>query len=438
MQLFNKILIYCIIIFSVAYTDELTFDMYMKKAISADINLDEAKFQYEELRSKNNQWFAEYIPSLSYGINSTRSKQGPREVFVGSIPFTQPATSYEYHSSSISLSHQIFDFGNSFRKKKILSLDAEKIKYDYLQKAHIHTEQAITIFFQLAKAEEILELYKENLKEIQHQQIYLNEAVENGVRSHIDKLRMEVTLNDVLSDINTQKIEISQQQADLLLIINEPFNTKYTLIVDKGTNPNTITEISFSSPAIDYLSNLLEINKLELSIIKWDFFPDIYFNAGYSRGSSYFDALYSDFDKDWNIYYALNFSFPLLKNQKRNLEKAQKEIAVNRVKRQIDNENWKSNKQVTLLIKQIQIVVEQIELQKINVSNYNKIYNYELERFCSGLIDYNILKEAYNNYFYAKQSLISLEYKCLDNKEKLELMSGKWDDDLLKILFSKN
>lgn len=126
----------------------------------------------------------------------------------------------------------------------------------------------------------------------------------------------------------------------------------------------------------------------------------------------------------------------MFKKQKHTLEKAQKKIEINRIKRKITTENLESTKKSALLIKQNQIDIKQIELQKENLSNYNKIYNYELERFYSGLIEYNILKEAYNNYFYAQRSLISLEYKCLENKEKLELMFGKWDGDLLKKLFS--
>jgi hypothetical protein len=169
-------------LFSIVTAKELPLEVYLQKVIQASYERVDLGLRSDEIDVQRRQLTAEYLPSLTYSLNSTQSEQGPRDVFVGSIPIRQPATSYEYHSTSLNLSQQLFDWGNSFRKKKKLSLEENALKADYLQQARVIAEQAISLYYQLSEATAVYELLKQELSDTRKQQMTWLTAVLNRLR----------------------------------------------------------------------------------------------------------------------------------------------------------------------------------------------------------------------------------------------------------------
>lgn len=420
-----------IILCSALIAEEITLDVYLQKVIRASYERYEVGMQIDEIDAQKSQLTAGYFPALSYSLNLSQSEQGPRDVFVGSVPISQPATTYEYHSTALNLSQQFFDWGNSFRKKERLKLNKDAIESDFLQRARTLTEQALTLYFILVEANEILEILKLELSETQKLQNHLKNLVGRGVKPPMDKLRMDITLNEMLSKINSQKFRVAQFRADVSFLINEPMDTALTLIPPADFEQLIEYNLSISNPTSNYLTDQIKINELELSILKWDRMPDMYFNTGYSRGNTFLKSLYTDFDKDWYMHFSLSLSLPLFKNRQYSLQETRKRIQILRITRQLDDEKKKSDKQVYILVKQIQKDNEQIALQEENIKNYEKIFAHELDRYNSGLIEYQILKDAKNILLQSRQSQISLKYNYIENKEKLKLLLGEWDEAIL-------
>ncbi|MBC8185581.1 TolC family protein [candidate division KSB1 bacterium] len=423
-----------IILCSALIAEEITLDVYLQKVIQASYERYEVGLQTDEIDAQKRQLIAGYFPALSYSLNLSQSEQGPRDVFVGSVPISQPATTYEYHSTALNLSQQFFDWGNSFRKKERLKLNKDAIESDFMLRARTLTEQALILYFQLVEANEILEILKQELSETQILQKHLKNLVERGVKPPMDKLQMDITLNEVMSKINSQEFRVAQYRAEVSFLINEPIDTAFTLLPPAEFEQLIEFNPSIPNPASNYLTDQIKINELELSILKWDRMPDVYFNAGYSRGNTFFKSLYTNFDKDWYMHFSLSLSLPLFKNRQYSLQETRKWIQILRLTQQLDIEKKKIDKQVYILLKQIQKDKEQIVLQEENIKNYENIFTHELDRYNSGLIDYRILKDAKNILLQSRQSQISLKYSSIGNKEKLKLLLGEWDEAILAII----
>jgi outer membrane protein TolC len=410
-----------------APAQELPLDVYLQKVLQAGYERVDFGLRSDEIAIQRSQLTAEYLPSLTYSLNSTQSEQGPRDVFVGSLPFHQPATSYEYHSTSLNLSQQVFDWGNSFRKKKKFNLEKAELKADYRQQARGIAEQAISLYYQLSEATAVYELLKQELSDTQKQQMHLNDLVDRGVKPPQDKLRIDITINEILSRISSQKMTIAKLRAEVSFLMNEPLDTAVTLIFPRYEVQAFEIDSSPQSPAMQYLNRQLLVREAELSILKWDRLPDLYLNAGYSRGNEMFKSLYTNLNQDWNTYISFSLSFPLYRNNQQTLQEARKRIEIQRLTRKLEDEQKKFDKQNTILIEQIRALQKQIELQEANIKSYESIYAHERERYNSGLIEYRILKEAKNNLLQSRQSLISLKHRLLEYQEKLNLNSGLWD-----------
>lgn len=424
------------IIFSIVSANEITLNEYVKKVIQVSYERVELGFQTDEIEAQKRQFMMDYLPSISYSLNSSQSQQGPREVFVGSVPISQPATDYEYHSTSINLSKQIFDWGNSFRKKKSLNLKKNLIKTDYQYQTRLLIEQIIPYYFQLSEAIKIHEILQQELSDAQKQKIYLDELVNRGVKPPTDKIRMDVSINELLSRISSQKMSILRYQAEMAFKMGEPLDTTLTPVSNMPIfeENNIYNKVNSNYWRLDYLTKQIQLNETELSILKWDRLPDLYFSAGYSRGNTLFESLYTDFDKDWNMDYSLSLSFPLFQNDKHHLQETQKRIQIQRFKRQLIDEEKKIDKNNLLLQQQIKADQQQIKLKEENVKHYESIYTHDLERYNSGLIEFQILKDTRNSLMQNKQSLIVIKHKLMINQEKLKIQMGEWDDAFISPL----
>jgi outer membrane protein TolC len=220
---------------------------------------------------------------------------------------------------------------------------------------------------------------------------------------------------------------IAKLRAEISFLMNEPVDTAVTLIFPRYEVQAFEIDSSPQSPAMQYLNRQIMVSEAELSILKWDRLPDLYFNAGYSRGNEMFRSLYTNFNQDWNTFISFSLSFPLYSNNQQSLQEARKRIEIQRLTRKLEDEQKKFDKQNAILIEQIRAHQKQIELQEANIKSYESIYAHELERYNSGLIEYQTLKEAKNSLIQSRQSLISLKHRLMENMEKLNLNLGAWD-----------
>ena len=419
------------LLLTITLAGELTPDAFIEKVLAANLQIADTRLQFDELNARRNQLKSGWLPSLSYSLNSSQSRQGPRDVFVGSVPISQPATTYEYHSTSLSLTQQLFDYGNSLRKMRSVGYNRDVIRSEYVQNCRDLIIRAQEVFYRLAEAEEIRRLYEEELTEVKQQLRQVTDLVRKGVRPPMDRLRMDVRLNEIKSGIKSQEMEINRWKYDLAYLMKTPVDTGYTLQLSgikmdswTGEVPGKIPE---TDPILSKIQNQVRMEETELAVLQWDRLPDVYLNVGYLRGSSLFDALYQNFERDWNLNYSLRLSFPLFQNHRTKLKETQKRIRIERLKLQLNDEKRRLEKEYQNLVNQIRIDTERMELLINNISNQESIYRYERERYNSGLTEYREMTEANKTVLQSKQALISLKLRLFQNQDKLKVLSGKWD-----------
>lgn len=426
------------IITAYIFGGELSVDSFIHKVLAVDIGKEETELTFEELHARRSQLKAGWFPSLSYSMNSIESQQGPRELFIGSVSIPQPATTYYWHSSSLNMNFQLFDYGNSLRKMKGLGATLDAARYEHFRKSRDLIIKALDVFYQAAEAEELKQLYEEEFVELNRQADQIKDLVEKGVKPAIDQLRFEVQLNEIRSKIHSQSVNIVKLRSDLVYYTKDSSLYREGLRIPELKQGDLTDNFSGSppsmSPELKKYEAQIQAREYEQSVIQWDKFPDIYFRAGYQRSSNLFDDIYNDFNKNWNINYSLSLSYPLFQNRQNKLKATQKRIEVFRLKQQLLNEKARIEKEYQDLMTTIQSERQLWTLYLYNKDHQESIYRYEHDRYTSGLTEYKEMVAEKQALLGNRQSLISTKFKLLKSLGKFDVLSGKWDDAITTYL----
>ncbi len=414
---------------------ELSVHSFIHKVLAKDTGKEETKLTLEEMDARRSQLKAGWFPSLSYSMNSVESQQGPRELFIGSVSIPQPATTYYWHSSSLNMKYQLFDYGNSLRKMKGLRANLDAVRYEHLRKCRGLIVIALDAFYQTAEAEELKQLYEEEFAELNRQAIQIKDRVERGVKPAIDQIRFEVQLNETRSKIKSQSASIDKLRSDLIYYTKDS-NLRCEELLIPELKPQELTVDLTSSlpstvPELKKYEAQIQAREYERSVIQWDNFPDVYFRAGYQRSSDLFDDIYSDFNKNWNINYSLSLSYSLFQNRQNKLKATQKRIEIFQLKQQLLNEKERIEKEFQDLMINIQSDLELWALYLDNKNHQESIYRYEHERYTSGLTEYREMVAGKQSLLGNRKSLISTKFKLLKSLGKLDVLSGNWDDAII-------
>lgn len=411
---------------------ELSVDSFIHKVLAKDTGKEETKLTFEELDARRSQLKAGWFPSLSYSMNSVESQQGPRELFIGSVSIPQPATTYYWHSSSLNMKYQLFDYGNSLRKMKGLRANLDAARYEHLRKSRDLIVKALDAFYQAAEAEELKQLYEEELAELNRQANQIKDLVKRGVKPAIDQIRFEVQLNETRSKIKSQSASIAKLRSDLIYYTKDSNLRREKLLIPE-LKPQELTVDLIGSlpskvPELKKYEAQIQAREYERAVIQWDNFPDLYFRAGYQRSSDLFDDIYSDFTKNWNINYSLSLSYPLFQNRQNKLKATQKRIEIFQLKQQLLNEKDRVDKEYQNLMTTIQYDLELWAIDSDSKRRQESIYRYEYDRYTSGLSEYREMVAEKQALLGVRQNLISTQYKLLRSQGKLDVLSGKWDE----------
>lgn len=192
-------------------------------------------------------------------------------IFVGGVSLTQPI----YMGGKITAGSRI--------ASRATEVAAENIRLSESQ-VILNTDEAYATAVMARKLNDVAHSYKELLDEL-HRNV--ESAIENGVRTRSDLLKVQVKLNEVELAIQKTENGIKLSMMNLCHIIGLPLNTPLDLNTDQFDNEQlTMVNGEGSTietrPEIAMLQGMTDIAKQNIKLTRSDYMPQLGMFTGYT------------------------------------------------------------------------------------------------------------------------------------------------------------
>ena len=410
-----------------------SFEEYLNTVLSKNSNREELSLQNEENLTQQRQIMSQRFPTISSYLNSYQSQQGPRDVYLGGEIYQQPATSYESHYVGLNFREQLFDYGNSIRKNQKVNRIKLSQEAQYLENSRQLCIKAGNAYLDLASVLTTKDLLCSELSDLQDQLVYFKNLIMSGAKPPADSLRFSIQINNIKSQIYFNNSQRMQSQVDVAYYLKQSLIEVDSVIVPEF--PTIMESIeNITNPKAQKIKENIKGEELNLSIIQWDKFPDVYLNASYDRGGSNIQKLYVDMNKDWNMSISLSLSIPIFQNHKQNVQETQSKLEILRLKNQLAEEELQFEAEISSLIAEISANAKQVQLLEENVKKQRQVYAYDHERYLLGILSYNEYMETKKTLLSSEQKLVTIRYQQLKNQFKLNVLTGAWDNQILSFI----
>lgn len=162
--------------------------------------------------------------------------------------------------------------------------------------------------------------------------------------------------------------------------------------------------------------------------------PNISFNVDYSRGSSVFNDIYNDFNKNWNFRYSAQLSFSLFTQGENKL----REWQVLKYIFTTENEIQQKKIEIELKYKYLsEALVANFSAYNNLIENVNKLKilnESNMELYTIGFKDYRDVLITKSSFYNTKMRLINFKHKLLNNRLEIDLINSKWDNKIIELM----
>ncbi len=420
--------------------EPITLSQFITMVIQASPDVNQAKYKLSLIQAQRRQLKEELWPELTLSLNTFQLRQGPRDIYFGGETIPQPASVLTYHSASLGINQEISSYGKLSLQLKENTLHAEIERLEYLAKVRKLIIKSIRIFFELAEKQAIRQLLLEELDDLKLQARLVNSLVTDGVRPPIDKIRLKTSLNDLRLRVKSTDEQIVQYRLEIahLMDVND-FADELRLslpFIEEDTMTTTGMIALEELPELRKIKLMIDAEKMKLSLLRRQSWPDMTLRVAYDRSSDIFKYLVADFNRNWSITYSVALSLPVLQHGKLKLERIRRKIAIQRTEERYKQVAKDLQKQIQTLKNKIRHKKNMYHLYAQSIEQWRKIYEYEREKYRRGLTLFSELSTARRNLLRSKQDMIHFKFDLMKSQAELEVIAGKWDSAINAALFT--
>lgn len=411
----------------------ISWQICIKRVLENHPDMEDAQLSIREIEVQKDLQYGKRLPSLSFSASSSRNEQGPRDVYLGAQPFRQPGSIFQYHSTSLSLSYLLFDWGNRSREKATLIKSKENNEAQLLARRRQLMIEAFTTYCELLKTNDLLDLYRQELESLKKRETLVKSLITTGLRPSVDGQRLQVQINNLNIQIATRESQAERYRHNLLIMMGAPKNYAFEpvpIVFQPSDSLNwraATSNILTTHPAIVQLQTQLEINQIEHSIQKWGMLPNLYFNTSYHRGDKRLGEVYGNLPNNWYTGVSLNLSFPLFRNNQDRIQLRLKEVQGLRLGAQLRSQREAILQELSQFETKYNADMAAYRLYQSSLSALEIVYSYEQDRYQSGTGELEQMMEAFRSLLGMRQSVINASYGLLITQFTLESIDGKWD-----------
>lgn len=434
---------------------DLSLNDCISIAIEKNYNLKSAEYDYQTAEKDVTGSYSGILPTLSARAGSGRLIQGAAEflstepvgvdpetgnIIYGQITRVSPKQERKSTSASVTVGQNIFDGGIWWNRINKAKTDRQSSEYSFLNERNRTILSIQTAFFDLNKQSKLLGANVAAVERSQAQLERSEKMFELGATARLDVYRAQVNLgNDRIVMLNQKNI-VESARKNLNIVMGRdpmtPLNIKSSPLVNEKLPEidELINTAKKSQPILKKYKEDIESNEYSISLAKGVHYPRISAYLQYDRFHEEAIKVFSDFDKNYQTRYGINFSIDLFKgfSDYANVQKAQ--IG----KRYIEEayEEYKRNLQANIQqnYDDYHSMLVIITINQQNLEAAKEELRLSEERYQIGAGTSLEVRESQVNMARAEQTLIAAQYNALSLLAQLQYELGISYEDYQKNL----
>ncbi len=391
---------------------------------------------------------ANLLPRVNASIGSGKYIQGARvvqtDVPLGLDPVTgrilyeqreivQERIERNSHQARVSLSQNIFDFGQTINGIKEVKASESAEQYSM-----ISTKQTVILnvkkaYYELLKAYRLQEVYQEAVRLAQEQVNRAQAMFDIGLASQAEVFQAKVTLGSNQMNLITQQNLVEMAHANLNNALGRNPSTPFKLIEDKSEP--IFPDYQFEDAVNTAISNNQDIKTLELQakaymystrVAKGRYLPAIAASVSYSRNNDDYTRVYSsELNRDFSASLGIGLDLNIF-----NGFSDQAAVQRESINYQMAMENLAERKRtVTAEVKQyflqFNAYKEILDINRQNIEAAKENLRLQLEKRRVGSGTELEVAQAQVELTRAQSTLVQAEYDAKISKAQLEAVMGQ-------------
>ncbi len=394
-------------------------------ATKNNVNVKNALLNVQIQQQVNRNIASAVFPTIAGNIGSTHYIDIPVSLIPGEI-FGQPAGTYlpvqfgtKYNANvGIKFDQLLFD-GQVF-----VGLQARDASIQFQKKSVEITEETIKvniykIYYQLVVAKTQIELLNANINRLTKLKSDVTEIYKNGFAEKLDIDKLEVALNNLLTEKQKVTNNIDMGYLGLKTLMGMP--TKDTiLLTDKITDAEIKQGVLLDSAnyydrkEFQYLQLANKLGEYNIKRYQLSYLPTISINANYSKQAQ--RNKFTFFEQgDWftTSFIGLNIHVPIFNGFAKDAKLSQSRIELQQVKNNIDNLKLVIDSETEQAKLKFKSAIETIDAQKRNIGLAEKVYEQTKKKFEIGVGSNTEIATAETEFKTAQTNYIAAMYDAI-------------------------
>ncbi|PIS29794.1 MAG: hypothetical protein COT43_02995 [Candidatus Marinimicrobia bacterium CG08_land_8_20_14_0_20_45_22] len=374
--------------------------------------------------------YGNILPNLSFGSAYNRISQAASPKIIQGAVVPQPAGISNNFGAGFSYTQNIYDGGRWRNEIKLAKTNYQSAIYD---KNSNRLSLIVTVtekFYNVLKAQELLKVDQKSLENSQEQLKKTEEMHRIGQVAKKDLYKAQVKQG-------TERLKVIQQEAELKLALAD---LKAVLGI-RGEEVIDVYESAYQKPvqidaAIAY-QKALEANsdyaslqtqrqsaQIQCKIAKSAWYPNLSSSYSYSRSSSKFSDLYSNFDSRWSSSLRLDISFSLFNGFDRKTKIQQAKLAYQIDDDMIEKKEIEIRNTIQNLVLTLDTYRDMIDINELTIASAEEDLRLAQEMYRLSSATLLEVLDAQVALTKAQSDLISTKYDAKIAEARLSLVMG--------------
>lgn len=396
--------------YALASENVLSLNDCIKLGLANNPNLTSAKLMVDSAQEDINAAKADFLPSVSAGVNYNTIKHDDGSGRIDTDYVDQQNTVYNIGVS------QVLYAGRRLVNTRDRAVERRKMFLE--DKAYTEAELAYQIkstYFKLMKAKQDVQIGVDTVKRLEADATAVRAFYEKEMAAYAQVLQAEVDLADARQQLSIIENRVDRQKSDLFVLINQPFNPDITFsgrldYYPKGfrmTQSECLEKAISSRPDLKSLDHQIVMAEKDIAIAKGQYYPLVKLNAGYyNQDKNYKDeqyqgtnlsgqAVYTDLDYK-NQYWSagVNLSWNLFDGGRAWYQKRRSQIDISRLKEQTKAIISRLESGIVTSLLSLSEAEERIKATAEGIKSSKEYYDMEDKRFQAGIATVSSVLDA--------------------------------------------
>ena len=388
----------------VEYTNDIhsvfTLDDCINIAIENNPDIQASVFNEEAYKSQILQAWANYFPSISAGVDISRTNTKYSHIKSSDMPYRNTYTTMGYYPN-ISADMLLFDFGKTKATADMASNIYQASKEDTKENINSIIYDIKSTYYNILFAQAQVKVYEDTVKDYELQLQQALSFYNLGKKARLDVVTAEYNLGKAQLNLVKAKNVLEVVQVLLSKIMGIPEYTNYELSDSMLLNTYDITEEDAIKTAMEVRPELnsavktTKAAKMKLRAARREYAPDLGVYGSYGNGIG----------NDYNVSSAqvgvgLNYSNLNILRTKKLVDQAKAEYY--RTQAQLDSTKDNVYYNVKKAYMDLQTDKEAILIAKLALDQAKEQYRQVTGRYKAGVGDVIELKDGENTYLNAR------------------------------------